>query len=82
MNERIKELARQVGAKPIYYEYLTGYEIPGKNGLEEFAQSIIKDCLIIMTSEEYNMTMLTCNPMVSGAINDAKWKIKEHFGEK
>lgn len=44
MNERIKELASQVGAKPIYYEFLTGYEIPGKDGLEKFAELIIQEC--------------------------------------
>jgi hypothetical protein len=32
MNDRIRELAEQVGAKPIYYEMLTGYELPGADG--------------------------------------------------
>ena len=83
MNERLKELAAE------HFNVRNGVIVSPVDGytdieqeLQMFAQSIIKDCLIIMTSEEYNMTMLTCNPMVSGAINDAKWKIKEHFGEK
>lgn len=79
MNERIQELARQVGAKPIYYEFLTGYEIPGKDGLEKFAVLIIEECIKICEDmdgvDNFEQMMNPRTPRY-----DCVCEIKEHFG--
>lgn len=75
MNERIQELARQVGAKPIYYEFLTGYEIPGKDGLEKFAELIIDECIDVVIESDNNPKMIVHEPYRTIMEN-----IREHFG--
>lgn len=81
MNKRIEEIAKQAGFKPVYYEFQTGWQCP-VDGLEKFAELIVKECLDIMNDERYNRTMLTVNPVESGAIYDAYYNIKSHFGMK
>ena len=51
-------------------------------GLEKFAELIVQECLDILNDERYNRTMLTVNPVESGAIYDAQYNIKSHFGMK
>jgi len=51
-------------------------------GLQKFAELIIKECLDIMKDEKHNTTMLLSNPKQSGAIYDAMYNIKSHFGVK
>lgn len=50
--------------------------------LEKFAELIVQECLDIMNDERYNRTMLTVNPVESGAIYDAYHNIKSRFGMK
>lgn len=52
------------------------------DGLAIFAELIVQECLGIMTTEQDNTTMLLSYPSQSGAIYDAKWKIRERFGIK
>lgn len=51
-------------------------------GLEKFVELIVQECLDIMNDERYNRTMLTVNPVESGAIYDAYHNIKSRFGMK
>lgn len=76
MNERIKELLKECSME---HPWMDHDDIVNH---EKFAELIIKECIDIMDKERYNSTMLTSNPMQSGAICDAKWNIKNHFGVK
>ena len=48
----------------------------------KFAELIVQECLDIMKDEKHNRTMLLSNPTESGAIYDAMYNIKSHFGVK
>jgi hypothetical protein len=52
------------------------------DGLEKFAELIVQECLDILEDERYNRTMLTVNPVESGAIYDAQYNIRQRFGVK
>lgn len=84
MNEHIKALALKAG----FAEDSWGVYAPAVDGaplddeLKEFAELIIRECLDIMDKERFNSTMLTSNPMQSGAIWDAKNEIENRFGIK
>lgn len=46
----------------------------------KFAELIIKECIDVINTEEYNTTALTSFPQKSSAIWNANHKIKSHFG--
>lgn len=64
------------------HKFLNEQEPEDIESLEVFAELIVEECLDILEDEKYNRTLLTCNPTESGAIYDAKYNIKSHFGIK
>ncbi len=84
MNERIKELANEAGYNDQIYEI-------SKQGLEKFAELIIKECVGLMESEQA-MYADTCSyesreyyermAAKEDAYGDAASTIKYHFGVK
>jgi len=58
-------------------------DIPTKEKtLQRYGELIVQECLDIINDERYNRTILSTNPIESGAIYDAKYNIKSHFGVK
>jgi hypothetical protein len=65
MNERIKELAKQVGAQGIVnIDFIN---------IEKFAELIVQECLDIVESED------DCGPDTK-SVRLAMLRIKQHFG--
>ena len=56
--------------------------ISKENTLQRYGELIVQECLDIMNDERYNRTILAINPIESGAIYDAHYNIKSHFGVK
>ena len=81
MNERIKELAEQVGLD-VYPISITG----STEELEEFAELIVKECLkeikdmIVDESELLYPNNKQTTEFVNDRLLDAYDNIKEHFG--
>ncbi len=85
MNDRIKELALKAGFRNyngphLFSPYIEGMELDDE--LEEFAQLIIKECVVLMREQSYNTSMLLSYPPKSSAVWDACNAIEKKFGVK
>jgi hypothetical protein len=74
----IHELAKQAGAKPIYYECLTGYELPGEDGLEKFAALIVQECTDLV--DKIDSIRLETFHRADGSKLITSAVIRQHFG--
>jgi hypothetical protein len=80
MNKHIKELHDR--ACMLDMEQYPNTIPDGERIQQKFAELIVEECLGIMKDEKHNTTMLLSNPTESGAIYDAMYNIKSHFGVK
>tara|TARA_R110000868_G_scaffold220387_3_gene471600 strand:- start:350 stop:589 length:240 start_codon:yes stop_codon:yes gene_type:complete len=76
MNERIKELAAQVGfGEKWFEEHSTGCSLPKPLMLKEYTELIIQECIEQVYPEQFkNIGVDPTN------LADAVSRIKEHFG--
>jgi hypothetical protein len=87
MNERIDQLRLEAGISRLHDEpkfmvavSKEGTVIEPLDGLEKFAELIVKDCISIAKLQRYNMQCLASNPPQSAAAYDIERNIMNHFG--
>lgn len=83
MNERIRELAEQVGFGPAWFEESQpGYPALPKEGmLKEFAELIVQECITQARSEEDRFYGLGADDLAL-TMEHFQLVLKQHFGVK
>ena len=88
MNERIKKLAEEVGAKELGADLYGGEFIGAVRAdfLEKFANLIIKECVGIIETQRVSVGNSPSGEMAAkwtmDTLRECRYEIKEHFGVK
>ena len=84
MNHRIKELAEQAGAKPVYteglYKELLAGDVLPVGGLEKFAELIVQECIQVIQNKSYDVNDKCWNSTWEAGLWTAEDAVRQHFG--